>query len=427
MIETPLTAAVEAPTRTPRGYIPNLAISTLGIYLGTLTPLFGGLSVKIQTIVGIDDAPTQLGLVTGVGAIFAMVVQPFAGRLSDRSMSRFGRRRPFLLVGTLGMVACLFGVAAAESIPLLLLGWCGVQFFANIAFAALTATIADQVPEDKRGAASGVYGAASPAGILLGSILLSILPTDFLRFAVPSLITLAVGLWFTFTLRDRVRAYPPTDKLTVLGFLSSFVFNPRKNPDMGWAWITKFLVLLGYGGVSGYLTLYLGARYGMNVKEQLAFNALGQLVSIGALVVFSVIGGIVSDRLHGRRKGFLVISGLLVAAGTLIVALAPFITDSSGPLYLGLLVIGIGGGFFFAVDQAVCIALLPNTETFAKDLGVLNVANGLAQSIAPFVAGVVFIPLGARIFGDGYQTWFIVSAVIAAVGSLLVFRIKKKV
>lgn len=412
-------------TRTPR-YIPKLAFAGLGIYLALLAPIFGGLSVKIQQLVGLEAAPAQLGLVTGAGALFAMVCQPLAGTLSDRTTSRWGMRRPWILAGTLGMVASILGCAVAPSVAVLLVAWCGAQLFGNVAFAALTATIADQVPEAKRGAASGVYGAASPLGILVGSVLLTLLPSDFLRFAVPAIIALVAGVFFAFTLKDRVRAAAPTTRLSIGKLLASFVFDPRKNPDFAWAWFTKFLVTIGMGGVLSYLTLYLGSAYGMSIEEQLGFNAIANLAYVGTLVLASLIAGPISDRV-GRRKPLIIVGGIIIAAGALIAAASSLLGRDAGliVLLIGMLGVGLGGGMFIAVDQALCIALLPNKDETAKDLGVLNVANALAQSLAPFIAGVVVIPLGAALFGDGYVTWFLVSAVFAVVGSILVTRIKK--
>lgn len=425
MVHEPLAAPATA-EKAPRGYTINLAVAALGLYLALLAPIFGGLSVRIQAIVGIDDAPAFLGLITGVGALFALVCQPLAGQLSDRTMSKFGMRRPWIAAGTAGMVIAILVCAVAPSIPVLLIGWCAAQLFGNVAFAALTATIADQVPESRRGGASGVYGAASPAGILVGALLLAALPTDFLRFAVPAFIALVAGIYFCVVLKDRVRTERPSTPLSLKKLFGSFLFNPRKNPDFAWAWFTKFLVIIGMGGVVSYLTLFLGAAYGMSIEEQLAFNAIANVVYVGSLVIASVFGGRLSDRV-GRKKPFIIGSGILIALGAGLASLSAVILGDAGlaMLFVALFFVGVGGGLFGAVDQALCIALLPNPDEVAKDLGVLNVANALGQSVAPFLAGSIVIPIGAALFGTGYISWFVVSALFALVGALLITRIKK--
>lgn len=416
--------ATEVPTKTPRGYVPTMALASFGIYVALMAPVYGGLSVKIQGMVGLEAAPALLGILTGSGAIFSAAVQPVAGRLSDRSMSRFGMRRPFILGGTLGMFVALIACGLAPTFPLLLIAWCGVQLSVNFALAALHTTLADQVPEPKRGGVSGIIGAATPGGILGGSLLLAVLPTDFLRFAVPALIGLGVILLFVFRLKDRVRTSAPDAPLDLKQIFGSYLFNPRTNPDFGWAWLSKALILLGYGATATYLTLFLGSAFEMDTDQQLQTNALAMVIGVGTLVIFSIVGGYASDRV-GRRKPFVFISGLVVAAGVLLLAISPMFGASGLAVFLlSQAVIGMGAGTFFAVDQALCIAVLPNEDEMAKDLGILNLAGTLPGVIAPFLAGVIFIPLGESLFGGGYTLWFAIAAGVAAIGSFLVLKIK---
>ncbi|MDR0849267.1 MAG: MFS transporter [Propionibacteriaceae bacterium] len=409
--------------RIPKGYVPTVTLSAFGLYLAIFAPTIGGLSVKIQGLVGLERAPLHLGIVSGVAMVVALVVQPLAGRLSDRTMSRFGMRRPWLIGGIIGLVIFTVCAGLAPNTFWLTIAMAFASLFGNLAFAAQAATLADQVPEAKRGGPSGLIGAATPLGILVASVMLMVLPTDLLRFAIPALVGLVLGFIFAFTLRDKVRTLPPTEKLNVLQILGSFVFNPRKHPDFGWAWLSKMFVLIGYGSVTGYLTLYLGVAYGMDTTQQLAFNATANLIAVGSLVVFSVIFGFISDKV-GRRKPFVMVGGLMISVGVLIVAASPAI-GGLNLILVGELVIGVGAGIFFAVDQALCIAVLPDPNDTAKDLGVLNIANTLPGAISPFLAGVLVIPLGEILFpGGGYIVWFVLSAVIAIAGAFAVTRIR---
>ncbi|MFF7458867.1 MFS transporter [Kitasatospora sp. NPDC008115] len=426
MLDTPPASAVAPRPQAPRGFVRRLALGNFGMFLAVLAPVMGGLSVKIQHLVGLDAATAQLGLVTGAGGVFAMVSQPLAGRLSDRCTSRFGMRRPFLVGGLVVMAAALTVCAAAPNIPVLLIAWCAAQGAGNFAFAAAGATVADHVPEARRGSVSGIIGAVTPMGILVGSILLSVLPNDFLRFAVPAAVALVLGLWFAARLPDRIRTEPPTEPLNLRSLLLSFVFDPRKHPDFGWVWLSKFLIMLGYGALSGYLTLFLAAEFGMDdTDEQLAFNALANGLSVAALVVASIVGGAVSDRI-GRRKPFVVGSGLLMSAVLAVVTVTPFLGDAGlGVLLVLEVVLGLGAGLFFAVDAALAISLLPDKGDTAKDLGVLNIANALPSSLSPLLAGVIVIPLGnALLGGAGYSLWFGLAAVFCLVGALLVRKIR---
>ncbi|MER7705371.1 MFS transporter [Kitasatospora sp. NPDC097605] len=426
MLESPpLPAAAPAP-QAPHGFVRRLALGQFGMYLAVLAPTMGGLSVKIQDLVGLDDAPAQLGLVTGTGALFALVGQPLAGRLSDRCTSRFGMRRPFLIGGVAVMAAALVACALAPNVPVLLIAWCAAQGAGNVAFAAAGATVADHVPEERRGSVSGIVGAVTPIGIMVGAVLLSVLPGDLLRFAVPAAVAVVLGFWFAARLPDRVRTAAPDEPLNLRSLLLSFVFDPRKHPDFGWAWLSKFLIMLGYGALAGYLTLFLAAEFGMDdTDEQLRFNALANGLNVATLVVASVVGGVLSDRV-GRRKPFVMGGGLLMAAVLAGVTVTPFLGDAGlGTLLVLEAVLGIGAGLFFAVDNALAISLLPSRDDTAKDLGVLNIANTLPSSLSPFLAGVVVIPVGnALLGGAGYSLWFGLAAVFCLAGALLVARIR---
>src|SRR3954454_15011314 len=78
------------------------ALAYVGTILLFLAPLLVSLSLKINALVGTDRAPNSLSLVAGTGAFLAMFANPFFGKLSDRTASRLGMRRPWMLTGLLG-------------------------------------------------------------------------------------------------------------------------------------------------------------------------------------------------------------------------------------------------------------------------------------------------------------------------------------
>src|SRR6187431_1498268 len=65
--------AVDRPGKEHRGYTPTFALASFGLYFAILTPILGGLSVKLQGLVSIDQVPVQLGIVTAIGSLFALV------------------------------------------------------------------------------------------------------------------------------------------------------------------------------------------------------------------------------------------------------------------------------------------------------------------------------------------------------------------
>lgn len=412
-------AARTSPPAGGPGYLSALGLATLGLYLTLLTPVFVSMAFKLQHITATwSDAVAALGLVTGVGSLFALIANPLVGRLSDRTSSRFGMRRPWILGGAVvGTASCLL-IGVASDVWVVLVGWCLTQAAVNGALAALNATVPDQVPDTRRGLASGIIGVTTSAAILGGSFLVNFLADDLGRFLAPALVGLVAAVVFVVAVKDRRLPGPPSDRYSVREFLGSFVFNPAKAPDFGWAWLTTFLVMFGYAGVATFLPLYLSDRFHLGEQEAIAVVLWCNVASTAATAVSGAIAGILSDR-TGRRRLFVTIAGVVMVAGLLIMAFA-----GSVPLVvLGQGLIGLGAGGFLAVSLALATQVLPDDADNAKNLGVLNIANTLPQSIAPAIAPAV-IALGAGTALGGYTVFYLFGAVIVLAGAFIVYLVK---
>jgi MFS family permease len=125
-------------------------------------PILVTLPLKVNSLVGIKQAPGSLALVAGIGAFVAMFGNPFFGRMSDRTSSRLGMRRPWMVIGVVGGTLGVAIVSFAPNIQVVLLGWCIAQLFFNAMLASLAAVLPDQVPVAQRGTVSGVLGICLP-------------------------------------------------------------------------------------------------------------------------------------------------------------------------------------------------------------------------------------------------------------------------
>lgn len=411
--------------REPHGFAAGYLIGSFGLFLAITAPLVGGLSVRIQDLVGLRDAGTQLGLVTGIGAFVALIAQPIFGRLSDRTVSRFGMRRPWIVAGGVIATVSLVMVGFAPNILVLTVAWCVAQASFNAVQAAMTVAVADQVPKHRLGFISSLIGIASPVALVAASFGLAVLPNDLLRAVIPAVIALACFLYFSVILKDRVLATRPP-RASIKEVAATFAFNPVVHRDMAWVWVSRFLVWFSYSAVFTYLTLFLGVNFGMSPEEQLDFNLWAQIVSAIVTVVVSILGGKLSDRI-GRRRLFVAGGGMGIGVGALLMLAAPTLgaVDGLVLLLVAQALIGAGAGLYLAVDGALAIEVLPDATQAAKDLGVLNIAAALPQSVAPFLAGIAFIPLGNAIWPDGgYPLWFAFAGLIGVVGALVIFRVK---
>ncbi|MDQ0372337.1 MFS transporter [Cellulomonas humilata] len=404
--------------REPRSYLPFLGFANLGVYMALLTPVMVSMAFKIDHLVGAEAAPAQLGMVMGVGALFALICNPLAGRLSDRTTSRLGMRRPWIMGGAIVGAAALAVVGTAQSVALVLVGWCVAQAAFNAVLAAANATIPDQVPVERRGKVSGLVGMATPLAILLGSVIVNQISADGARFVVPAALGLIFSLLFAAVLRDRRLEQAPAQRFTVGQFFGSFVFDPRKHPDFGWTWLTKFMVMFGYAGIATFLPYYLVGKFDLSEQEATGVILTATFASVVGMVISSPVGGILSDR-FGKRRPFVAAAGAIMAVGLVVLAFAP----SIALVVVGQAIIGLGAGAFFSVDIALATQVLPSKDDTAKDLGVLNIANALPQSLAPAMAPAI-LAVGANLPMGQYPTWYLFGAVVALAGAVLVYRIK---
>jgi MFS family permease len=388
-------------------------------YIGTvllfLAPLLVSLALKVNSLVGIERAPNSLALVAGVGALLAMFANPFFGRLSDRTSSRLGMRRPWMVIGLAGGSCGILVVAVAPNIAGVLIGWCIAQLFFNALLAALVAVLPDQVPVAQRGTVSGVLGVCLPIASVTGTFLVQLFTGNQLTmFLVPCAIGGFFILLFAVTLKDRRLAKRDKPTWSLREFAGTFYVNPRKNPDFGWAFASRFMFVLAYAFLTTYQAYYLLDRIGSaedDVPHQIFLGTLAQAV---VLVAASLFFGRLSD-LTGRRKVFVATASILYGLALFVVALA----SSFNGYLVGMALGGLGFGMYMAVDLALVADVLPDKSNTAKDLGVLNIAGALPFSVAPAIA-----PFILAIGGGGYGALYAVAGVCAIVGAFAILPVK---
>jgi MFS family permease len=368
-------------------------------------------------LVGIDQAPKSLGLVTGVSSLLAMVGNPFFGKLSDRTASRFGMRRPWMIIGLVGGSLGVLTVALAPNITVVLVGWCTAQLLFNALLAALIAVLPDQVPVVQRGLVSGALGICVPIASVCGTYLVQLFTGNRIAmFLAPCAIGALFVLPFALTLQDRRLAKGARPALSLREFAGTFYVNPIRNPDFAWAFASRFLLVLAYAFLVTFQAYYLLEKIGSTEAEVPHQIFLGTLVQSVAVVAASLIGGKLSD-LTGRRKIFVLAASVVYGLAMFVIANAE---DLNGFL-TGMAIGGLGFGMYVAVDLALVADVLPNKNN-AKDLGVFNIASALPFSIAPAIAPAILV-IGSGSYGVLYA-FAGVSAILGAAAILPVERVR---
>jgi MFS family permease len=396
-------------------FIALYASAYIGTCLVLVAPLLVTLALKVGALVGDDRAPNSLALVTGVGALAAMLGNPFFGKLSDRTSGSWGMRRPWMVIGLLGGSLGVLVVAVAPTVPVVLVGWCVAQLFFNALLAALVAVLPDQVPAPQRGQVSGVLGICLPVASVSGTFVVQLFAGNQLAmFLVPCAIGGFFVLLFALTLRDRRLSREDRPAWSLRELAGTFYVSPRKNPDFAWAFASRFLFVLAYAFLTTYQAYFLLAEIGTAEADVPRQIFLGTLTQAAVIVAASLVGGRLSDR-TGRRKVFVFTASVVYGLAMFVVAVA---SDFDGFL-VGMAISGLGFGVYMAVDLALVADVLPGKDN-AKDLGVLNIAGALPFTLAPALAPAVL-----AIGGGSYGVLYAVAGVCAVLGAVAILPVRR--
>jgi len=409
------TALAEPTTRVPGRWIAAFATAWLGIWMAQLTPVQLQLPAQIdalRTSVDWVDSVVTFGIISGIAGAFALAAYPLAGALSDRTTSRWGRRKPWILggavqfaasLGLLGLQTTFVGVGVFWSLASI--GFC-------VLTAALTATISDQVPVEQRGVISGWVSAPQAIGLVLGLVLVESLELDVLTgYLLMAGIVVVFVVPFLFAAPDARLDPAERPALTFRTLLAGFWISPRKHPDFGWTLLGRILVNIG-NALGTTLLLYF-LMFGLEREDPEGDLLVLSLVYVVFIVLSSLLLGRWSDKV-GRRKPFVIVSALFqaVAAGLL-----AFVPDFAVAVVAGAL-LGIGYGAFLSVDQALATQVLPNAATRGKDLGIMNIATTVPQALAPLLGAWLVAAVA------GFTGLFLISAIATVLGALAVIPVK---
>ncbi len=337
------------------------------------------LSQKASQLAGPGWQNTLLGSVTFIGLIWAALVQPIFGAWSDRVRSPWGRRKPFLWLGSLFLFLALALLVAAPSVPLLVLALLLTQTFSNMVQAAYQGLIPDHVPEAQRGRASGIKGMMELPAAIIGPLIAGY----FLGrgqiwgpYGVLLAVYLIVGLITAFAVPSQALAAPPARHLGWIYRVEwdrapTFAFWLAHRLMFWWAVVT----------LRTFLIFFLRDTMGLTIEQAQALN--GTLSAIlGAMVLLLLVpSGALADR-WGVRP-LLLGAGIFAGLGTFgFLGVSQLVGRPELPaLVAAALIIGIGVALFMAASWAWITRIVPSDEA-ARYLGLGNIATAVGSALA---------------------------------------------
>jgi MFS family permease len=400
-------------------------LAWLALWTVQLTPLQLLIPLQLNTP---DDADGWIagvvwsGLVLAVGGVAAVIAGPVAGGLSDRTRSRYGRRRPWAIGGIALASLSLLALAVASGPWGVGLAWVGVSVGAAVAASAFTALIADQLTS-QRGAASAAVASSQAVGIVLGVGAIVLLGLGVVAGYVVLAGFLAIaGIAAAVLLPDPVApAASPTSAADAdaragrAGRTLAQRTAALRDHDFAWLLGGRLVVNIGNALGTGLLLFFL--LYGLDRPPADAEEDL--LLLIVVYTVFVVIASIVAGRLSdrtGRRVLPVVLAALIQAAASLLLAAAPSFTTA----LVSAALLGVGYGGYMSVGLALATDLLPFEDDHARDLGFVNVAASLGQLLGPLLgAGLVAVA------GD-FWLLFATGGVLSIAGGLMTLAIRPR-
>jgi MFS family permease len=440
---TPVTRSpfAEPTRRVGGGWIALFATAWLGIWMAQLTPIQLLLPQQVEDVVhgaSWTDNVLAFGVISGIAGVFALITFPLTGALSDRTTSRFGRRRPWIFAGVVVFAISLVVLSLQTTIVGVGIFWSTSIIGFCIASAAITATLSDQVPVNQRGFVSGWISAPQAIGTILGLVLVtsiwaSLTAQRSFGYPLVAILLVVLALPFIATLPDQKLRKDQRPRGGLGTILAGFWINPIKHPDFGWTLLGRILVNLG-NALGTTLLLYF-LQYGLSESSSEANGNLITLTFVYLIffVLAALICGRISDRI-GRRKVFVYIAAWVQAAAALILAFVPIFGVAT--VAAGLL--GIGYGCYMSVDQALATQVLPDAHSRGKDLGIMNIATAVPQAVGPLLGALIVLAfaslatMGAATTAAitktgetaGFAGLFVASGVLAILGGVAMIPIK---
>ncbi len=319
---------------------------------------------------------TYLGLLTFAGLLIAMVIQPISGALSDGWASRFGRRRPLMLLGTLFDLLFLSILAWGGGFTWLIIGYIGLQFSSNIAHGPLQGLLPDRVPKNQLGVGASIKTFMDMLSLILASLLAGRLldpqtrnPTPIMLVVIGLLAASAfITIFFTPEEPTQDRARMNWESLR-----AQFRINFGQNRGYWWLIAERALFLLGIYGVQAFAQYYLQDVLRVPDPPKQTGDLLAS-ITLG-LVILVLAGGWLTDKFGA--KIILYIASVLTAFGMILMLTA---TNVRGLTIFGS-VVGAGIGLFLTSNWALANRLAPSEEA-GKFLGLTNLATAGSGALA---------------------------------------------
>jgi MFS family permease len=435
--------AAQAVPQLSRPFIATLMLANFGTNVALIAPIENILPRMIESVSGSANKAIGLGLVTGLGALAALIFNPLAGHYSDRWVSA-DNRTLLILIGLIAGGVAHVVLGFQHSLIGIAVWWTLCQATINIAYAPMSAIVVDHVDRRSWGLVWGLISGAQAVGLIFGLAAVVLV----FHSVTAGMIAIAVGyvvclipLLFVLHRLPRVSYLPEGQPSGTRSAGSAAGVRPASASDaaaagagagpasaggadwlatvralsagqgFGLVWVGKFLITLAETIALLYLYYYLQdvVHYRNPGQGQLVLVVIATV----AVIIATVAVGRVADLSDGYRKYAVLSSVLMAATGFVLAGFA-----SWSLVVVASVALGAGYGAFQSVSQALSLVVLPSPANAGRDLGIINVASAVPQVVGAPIAGLVVAEAG------GYRGLFVFAGLLAVAAAVVFARVR---
>jgi len=417
-----MTAATAAVAWRPTVTLPMSHLARISAYWLGLTAIDGAVGGAIQSRIEYEhlvpklDQGMALREISILALIIGIIVQPTAGSISDYTVSRWGRRKPYILFGSLLDVVILVAIAQSHTVIALAAFVALLAFSTNVARGPFQGYVPDLVPSHQVGLASAMVGLMQILGNVTGFGLVAIanivnnVAIALIGVAIVELVTM---LSVVIKVEDGPPAKPRSGRSWVSIAAETWGTDILKQRSYIFLVASRLFVLAAGGTLVNFVVFYLSDSHG---QSQSSAGTI-QLAILAVIVLANCIAIVPAARLSDRvgRKPVIYLSCALGFAGLVIAGLVPSI-----PIALvGAGLFGLSAGMFLAVDWALMTDIIPRASA-GRYMGLSNVATGASTIVALIVGSIALDYFNARLgVGAGARAAYLIGASGFVIGALL--------
>ena len=337
-----------------------------------------------------------------LGTIIAILVQPTVGSISDYTMTRWGRRKPYIFIGSVLDLFFLYGIATSNTVLALAVFVALLQFSSNFAQGPFQGYVPDLVPAPQVGLASGLIGLFSAfgniAGFVVAAIAIKFSETDPNAFFYGTMALGAIEFGTMLSVVVRVdegrRAKPRNGRSWLSVAREAWGTDILQERSFLWLVGSRFFVLLAGALLVTLSTFYLAQTFGLGAGA----TGEAKLILLGVVLAGITLAVVPSARLSDRigRKNVIYGACAIGAAGLAIAALAPSVPVAM----LGAALFAVAAGSFLAVDWALMTDIIPKASS-GRYMGISNVATASSGIVALALGGAGVMDTVNAILGYG--------------------------